>query len=380
MEPLPGSLFIIHHSSFCVGVDQARRRVYTNQGIAQQHSEGYSELAKTKSKEVKWGIIGYGGAFNMGKSHGNGINGCEGMRVTAACDLDAARLEVAKQDFPGVATYTDYKKMLASPDVDNVVIILPHNVHYSSAMDCLNAGKGVVLEKPMCITCDQATDMIELAKKKKVLLTVYHNRRHDGDFMTIRDFLNKGVIGKIFRVEAFMGGYGKPRDWWRSSKEISGGAFYDWGAHVTDWVLNFLPGRKIKNVTGFFQKRVWMESTNEDETQAIVRFDDNVVADICLSSIAKVGKPKWRILGTKGGLVDIGGSFKANLNVDDYPAEITVKYKDTTWGEWYPNLAAHLLEGKPLEVKPEEARRVIMILDYAERSHKAGKSLETPFE
>lgn len=332
------------------------------------------------SKEIKWGIIGYGGAFNMGKHHANSINGCDGMRVTAICDIDPARVKQAKEDFPGITTYTDYKEMLASRDVDNVVNILPHNLHHPVTMDCLNAGVGVVLEKPMCITTDQATDMIELAKKKKLLLTVYHNRRHDGDFMAIRDFIEKGMIGDVFRVEAYMGRYGKPGDWWRSNKEISGGNFYDWGAHVCDWVLNLLKGRKIKNVTGFFQKRVWMDVTNEDETQAIVRFDNDVVADICLSSIAKVGKPKWRILGTKGGLVHADGGFKAQIDVDGYPAEIFVKYGESTWPEWYPNLAAHLLKGKELEVKPEEARRAIMIIDYAERSHKAGKSLETPFE
>jgi scyllo-inositol 2-dehydrogenase (NADP+) len=332
-------------------------------------------------KEIKWGIIGYGGAFNMGKHHASGINSCDGMKVTAVCDLDPARIKQAVEDFPGIETYTDYKEMLKCKNVDNVVVILPHNLHHSATMDCLKAGKGVVLEKPMCITTEQATEMIETAKKKKLLLTVYHNRRHDGDFMAIRDFVEKGIIGEVFRVEAYMGGYGAPRKtWWRSNKEVSGGAFYDWGAHVCDWVLNILKGRKIKNVTGFFQKRVWMDVTNEDETQAIIRFDNDVVADICISSIAKVGKPKWRILGTKGALVHADGGFKAYFDVKGYPSETFVKYGDSTWGEWYPNLAAHLLKGKELEVKPEEARRAIMVLDYAERSHKAGRSLDTPFD
>lgn len=332
------------------------------------------------SKEIKWGIIGYGGAFNMGRHHANGINGCEGMRVTAICDIDPARAAQAKADFPEVTAYTDYKEMLQSGDVDNVVNILPHNLHYPVTMECLNAGKGVCLEKPMCITTEQATEMIETAKKNGLLLTVYHNRRHDGDFMAIRDFVAKGMIGEVFRVEAYMGGYSKPRDWWRSDKEISGGAFYDWGAHVVDWVLNILKDRKIKNVTGFFQKRVWTEVTNEDETQAIVRFDNDVVADVCISSIALAGKPRWRILGTRGAIVSADGGFKAHVMVDGYPMETFVKYPESTWGEWYPNLAAHLLEGAELEVKPEEARRNIMVLDYAERSHKAGKSLETPFD
>ena len=334
-----------------------------------------------EKKEIRWGIIGYGGAFNMGKSHAAWINASPGMRVIAVCDIDPKRVEAAAADYPGIETYTDYKEMIKNKDIDCVVNILPHNLHYSVTMDALAAGKGVVLEKPMCITTEEATDMIELAKKKNVLLTVFHNRRHDGDYMAVKEVIDKGIIGEVFRVEAFMGGYGHPGKWWRAQKEISGGAFYDWGAHQVDWVLNFLEGRKIKNVTGFFQKRVWMDVTNEDETQAIVRFDNDVVADITISSIARAGKPRWRILGTKGAIVDHwSGSFKVYTDIKGYPAEMEIKYKPSTWEEWYPNLAAHLLKGKPLEVKPEEARRVIMIIDYAERSAKAGKSIDTPFE
>ena len=340
-------------------------------------------MAKTAArKEIKWGIIGYGGAFNMGKGHAGWINASPGMKTIAVCDVDPKRVKVAEQELPGVKTYTDYKEMLKNKEIDCVVNILPHNLHYPVSMDTLAAGKGVCLEKPFCIKTEEATDMIELAKKKKVLLTVFHNRRHDGDYMAVKEFIDKGMIGDVFRVEAYMGGWGKPGKWWRSQKEISGGNFYDWGAHQVDWVLNFLAGRKIKNVTGFYQfNRVWTDVTNEDETQAVVRFDDDVVADITLSSIAKTGKPRWRILGTKGAILDSwGGSFKAFVDLKGYPAEMEVKYKPTTWETWYPNLADHLLRGKDLEVKPEEARRTIMVIDYSERSAKAGKSIDTPFE
>lgn len=336
----------------------------------------------TAKRESRWGIIGYGAAFNMGKAHANWINSSPGMRTIAVCDLDPARTAAAEQDYPGIATYNSIQDMLNNKDVDNVVIILPHNLHYEVAMEAMSAGKGVCLEKPMCITTQQATDMIELGKKNNVLLTVFHNRRHDGDYMAVKEFIDKGMIGDVFRVEAYMGGYNHPGKWWRAEKDISGGCFYDWGAHQVDWVLNFLEGRKIQNVTGFFQQnRVWTDVTNEDETQAIVRFEDDVVADITISSIAKVGKPRWRILGTKGAIEDRwAGSFKAFLDVKGYPAEIEVPYKPSTWETWYPNLAAHLLKGKPLEVKPEEARRVIMVIEYAERSAKAGKSVDTPFD
>ncbi len=331
-------------------------------------------------KPIRWGIIGYGGAFNMGKAHASWINASPGMTTVAVCDLDAARTAEAAEDFPGITTYQDYHELVKDPGVDNVVVILPHNLHYPAAMAAINAGKGVVLEKPMCITTDEATEMIEAAKGKNVLLTVFHNRRHDGDFKAAKRVIDQGLLGDVFRIEAFMGGYSHPGHWWRSNKTISGGCFYDWGAHQIDWVLNFLQGREIQSVTGIFQKRVWTDVTNEDETQAIVRFDDNVVADITISSIARAGKPRWRILGTQGAIVDEWkGSFRVFTDLKGYPAELTVQYDKGTWEQWYPNLAAHLLENAPLEVKPEEARRVIMVIDYAERSAKLGSTLVTPF-
>ncbi|MFQ3548934.1 MAG: Gfo/Idh/MocA family oxidoreductase [Armatimonadota bacterium] len=340
-----------------------------------------AKSTKSSAKVINWGIIGYGAAFNMGKLHADCINESNGMKTIAVCDLDPKRTEAAKNELSGIKTYNKVEDILKDKDIDNVVIILPHNLHYEVAKKALEAGKGVNLEKPMVFTTDEATDLINIAKKKKLLLTVYHNRRYDGDYLAVKEFIDKGMIGDVFRVEAFMGGYSHPGHWWRSIKEISGGNFYDWGAHQVDWVLNFLEGKKIVNVTGFFHKRVWKDVTNEDETQAIIRFDDGAVADITISSISKAPKPRWRILGTKGAIVDTwSGSFKAYVDVDGYNAEMDVPYKPTEWNKYYHNLADHLLRGGDLLVKPDEARRVIMVIDYAERSSKEGKSIETPFD
>jgi len=100
-----------------------------------------------------------------------------------------------------------------------------------------------------------------------------------------------------------------------------------------------------------------------------------------MSSIARVGKPRWRILGTEGGILDSGGgSFKLYTQVDGINAEAEVKYYPTTWEQYYVNIGDHLLRGGPLAVTPESARRVIQIIDYAERSSKSGKTEALPFE
>ena len=126
-----------------------------------------------------------------------------------------------------------------------------------------------------------------------------HNRRWDGDYLTIRDLIGRGLIGDIFHIECGQGNFSHPGFWWRSDRAISGGVMHDWGAHFLDWILNLVPS-KITQVTGDFQKRVWNAVTNEDHGQAYIRFENGVTADYWISSIAAISRPKWLILGTKG--------------------------------------------------------------------------------
>ncbi|MDH7482028.1 MAG: Gfo/Idh/MocA family oxidoreductase [Armatimonadota bacterium] len=331
-------------------------------------------------RKIKCAVVGYGGAFNMGKAHAQWMNDTGRMITVAACDINPERMEAAKRDFPNIQTYTDIDDMLRESDAELVVIVTPHNTHADLGLKAIEAGKHVVLEKPMCLTVEEATKMIEAAKKAGVTLTTFHNRRHDGDFMMIKEIIEKGLIGEVFHIEAFIGGYNKPGSWWRSDKEISGGCLYDWGAHFVDWILNLIP-EKIENVTGFFHKRVWHDVTNEDQTQAIIRFRNGAMADLQVSNIARLPKPKFRILGTKGAIIDEWkGTLRLSTEIEGIPIDTEVKYKDSTWHEYYPNLAAHLLDGAPLEVTPESSRRVIAVIETAEKSAKSGKAEPVPYE
>lgn len=331
-------------------------------------------------RRVKCAVVGYGGAFNMGKAHANWMNDTGRMITVAACDSDPGRAAAAEEELPGIATFGHIDDLLDKSDAELVVIITPHNTHAELAIKALNAGKHVVVEKPMCITTAEATAMIEAAKKNGVTLTTFHNRRHDGDFMAIKETVERGTIGNVFHIEAAAGGCGKPRDWWRSDKAISGGCMYDWGAHFVDWILNLVPA-EMESITGFFHKVAWHDVTNEDQAQAIIRFKTGAMADFQISNIAWVGKPRWRILGTKGGILDQGGgSFRLFTEVDGVRVDGDVKYKESNWPLYYVNLAAHLLDGALLEVTPESARRVIAVMETAEKSAKSGKSEPVPYE
>jgi len=319
--------------------------------------------------------VGYGPYFNMGRHHAEEINSTEGLKVVAICDRDPERVKQAKRDFPDVDVYTDIKKFLGNPKVEVVTIVTPHNTHKELTILSLKAEKNVVVEKPMCLTLKEADEMINLAQKKKLMLTVYHNRRWDGDFLAIEEIVNKGIIGKVFNVEVFMGGYHPPRQWWRSEKEISGGYFYDWGAHIVFWVLALIK-YKIKKIYGVSQKRVWHYVSNEDEIKSIIIFEDKEVADIQVSSISTVPKPKWRILGEKGG---ISGNFGENLKVFEYTSggiiEKNVGVKPSQWHKFYQNIADHLLMGEVLEITPFMGRRVIGVIEKTMESAEKGVPL-----
>lgn len=335
------------------------------------------------SKTIRGAVIGYGGAFNMGRGHLNWMKEA-GIRPTAACDLDEARVRVAEEDFPGIRTFSAVDKLLADEEVDLVTLITPHNTHAPLAIQCLNAGKAVICEKPMCLTAQEATDMIEAARKNDVMLSVFHNRRHDGDFLAIKEAITeKKLIGDVFSIQAGFASYGHPGHWWRSDKAISGGAFYDWGAHFLDWILNLMPGQKVESVTGYFHKRVWHDVTNEDHVQAVLRFDSGAHADLTFSQISSLPMPRWRIQGTNGGILD-DGSVKDGMKfftfVEKMKVQGELRNKASKWDQYYKDIYAHMAEGAPLDVTPESARRVIAIIEAAEKSSKSGQAEPVPYE
>lgn len=323
---------------------------------------------------VRAAVIGYGGAFSMGKYHGEMINAA-GMKTVAACDIDPARMAIAATDFPGIRTYTDVDALLDDPEVDLVIVILPHNMHAPIAVQAANKGKHVIVEKPMCISVAEADGMIGAAKTSGVMLSVFHNRRWDGDFMTIRSLIESGLIGDVFHIEAMMGSMRSPGNWWRSEKKTSGGAMFDWGAHIIDWVLHLIP-KQVVGVDGYFQKLRWFEHTNEDHTELAIRFEGGANATVEISNLAAASKDRWRILGTKGAIV-MHSWDKIEVTVDHagYMAKFEPQMMKTNQQAYYDNIAGHLMRGEDLVVKPEEARRIIAVIEAAEASSNASNTV-----
>jgi scyllo-inositol 2-dehydrogenase (NADP+) len=325
---------------------------------------------------MKVGVVGYGPTFGMGKHHLTAMQEA-GFAPTAVCDIDEKRLEAARQDFPGIETYSDVGDLLRKSQVELLTLPLPHNIHASVAIRCLNAGRHVITEKPFAMTVEECDKVIAAAKRNKRMLSVYHNRHWDANILTIMKHLHK--IGRPFRWESFAGGYNKPREWWRSNKKISGGAIFDWGAHFMEWMLQVMQ-YEMTEISGHGVKEVWMHATNEDEMEAVVRFKGNAVASHQESFIAAAGKPAIRICGTKGAIVASNASVTIHTQAEDGSnVATTVPMEKRAHENFYRNIHDHLTKGAPLIITPEHARRVIQILDYACRSAKTGKAMKAKY-
>jgi predicted dehydrogenase len=339
-----------------------------------------------KPADIKVGVIGYGGAFNMGRSHLNEMKQA-GMTPTAVVEIDPTRLAAATQDFPGIETYASVAQMLKQSDVDLLAIITPHNTHAKLALQCLNAGRHVVCEKPLAITTAECDAMIAAAKRKKVVLSTYHNRHWDGCILQAVDLIcRKKAIGDVFRIDAHMGGWGQPGDWWRTSKAISGGILYDWGVHLLEYALQIMQA-DIVEVSGFAKngiwasKTKWKKDTNEDEGCAVIRFHNGGWVNLLISSVDSRPKPGWlEFTGTKGTYAMDWGGWEVITHKGNQTLTTKGPNPESTGWKLYQNIADHLTKGEKMIITPEWARRPIHILDLANRSAKIGRALPAQYK
>ncbi len=209
-----------------------------------------------RAADVRTGVVGYGAAFDMGRRHLSDMRKA-GMTPCAVAEMDPERLAAAGRDFPGIELYRSVGEMLRKSAVNLVVLITPHNTHARLALKCLRAGRHVITEKPFAITTAQCDAMIREAEARDLMLSAYHNRHWDGCVLeALKHLHEEKAIGEIYRVDARIGGYGRPGDWWRSSRSISGGIMYDWGVHFLEYALQIIP-ENIVEVAGFSKTGFW---------------------------------------------------------------------------------------------------------------------------
>jgi len=339
---------------------------------------------------VRVGVLGYGA---IGHEHNAAIALTEGLELAAVCDPDPSRLLAARQLAPTVRGHSRGEDLLADDGVDLVIVSTPPNSHAEWTLRALEAGKSVVVEKPFCLTVEEADRQVAAAAERGLTLAVYQNRRWDADYLALKRVVRSGQLGEVFHYESFLGGYGHPCNYWHSDEAVSGGAIYDWGSHFLDWVMDLFP-QPVEWVSATTHKRVWHDVTNADHSRVLVHFTDGVEAEFTHSDLAAALKPKFYVLGTEGGLIGdwryervvgrspIGLLLEDRLGHSDSPADLRLLVPDGVGGTsetrlsvppappqpFHRELADQVLSGWPMSVTPQGSRKNIALMQAATAS------------
>lgn len=222
---------------------------------------------------IRMGLIGCGG---MGGGHVLGAASLSGrLKVTAVCDIEQERADRAAQSMGAASAVTDYRELL--DDVDAVLIALPHHLHYVVGLACLEAGKHVLMEKPMCNTEEQCIGLIEAAERNgKVLMTAYPVR-----FWPIvrkmKELIDNRTYGEPFHMSIYTEQFTRfpAGHWTESADKLGGGQLFSHGCHYIDLLLWFL-GRPVKGFhLGTRLGTPWME--REGTSDLAIEFESGAV-------------------------------------------------------------------------------------------------------
>jgi len=342
---------------------------------------------------VNVGVIGYGYSGRNFHSYLIGLE--KRLKLYAVCVQNPDRRKQAEKEH-GVKTYGNVDDLLKDENVQLVVVATPHNTHAELSIKAMEAGKHVVVEKIMCMNTREANAMIEASRSNNVMLTVFHNRRWDGDYLTVRQILDEGLLGEPYLIEESILWYNEKVDRarWRSIKELGGGLLCDWGAHLIDHAVQI--GRVSVDRVYCFSVRRRKEVDIESYVKCLIHFESGLTYSVELGDMARIIKPRWYVLGTLGALTKTGvdpqeramnaGNIDAAVeSPENYPLVRTVKdgvVSETRvqtirgdWKQFYRNVADHLIDGKELAVKPEDAKRVVAIAETALKSAEKQRSI-----
>lgn len=181
-------------------------------------------------------VIGYGG---MGGWHVDHALKSDVVTLDGIYDIKADRCALAESR--GIHAYASFEEVLADPQVELLTVAIPNDEHESVCIRALQAGKNVISEKPVTLSCESLQRMIDAANAAGRIFSVHQNRRWDVDYLAMKQLTETGEIGDLIRIESRIhGSRGIPSDW-RGLKKYGGGMLYDWGVHLIDQILQIIP-------------------------------------------------------------------------------------------------------------------------------------------
>jgi predicted dehydrogenase len=361
-------------------------------------------------REIGVGVIGFGLGGRV--FHAPFVNAVQGLRLAAI--LQRTGDEAAKA-YSATKIVRSVEELLADKSIELVVVSTPNTTHFALAKQALEAGKHVVIDKPFAATSEEALALGKLANSKGLLVIPFHNRRWDGDFLTVKKLLAEQAVGRLVTFESHFDRFRPiPREnTWKEAENPANGMLFDLGPHLVDQVLAL-----------FGAPTAITASVRSDRDQTAIEdaFDitlhypaangKGLLAHCRTSYLACDNAPRFLLHGTKGSFrkhgldpqepalvggakVPVQGSQEVWLQEDESawgtlivapnpadPATLVtrqIKTERCDYRGFYANVRDAILGAAPLAVTPEDGFRVIRLLELARESSAEGRTLKVDF-
>ncbi|KMS87306.1 Gfo/Idh/MocA family protein [Prauserella rugosa] len=336
---------------------------------------------------IRTAVVGFGTAGSV--FHAPFLHRDESYSLEFVVTGDQARGRQATNAFPGVTVLGDVAALWErASDVDLVIVATPPATHATIAATALDAGLHVVVDKPFATSSAQARTLVDHARRAGRVLTVYQNRRWDGDFLTLRELVEAGELGTVYGFESRFewwapdGGRG-----WKASASVGdgGGMLFDLGTHLIDQAVQlFGPVDDL-----------WADTTTrgtdnaDDDSVVVLRHAGGTRSRLTMSGFAALPAPRFHVLGSKSAFTIRGmdpqedallagaAPGDAGFGVRDRAQWPTVGTRDDQrrieprsgdYGEFYRRLADAIRGEADVPVDPNDAVEVLELVERAHRS------------
>lgn len=327
---------------------------------------------------IRVGLVGYGLA---GKAfHAPLILSCDRMELAAV---------LTSRDAPAPVRTLD--ELIERSDL--VVVASPNQTHFPIAKAALEAGRHVVVDKPFTVALDEADELIALAEQKGRVLSVFHNRRWDSDFLTVRKIMPR--LGEVMLFESHWDRF-RPqiKEGWRERPEAGGGVLSDLGPHHIDQALQLFGTPEAIGADICTQRA---NAVVDDYFDVTFHYGRRRVR-LCCSTLVAEPRPRFAIHGTGGSYIKLGldpqeAQLKEGLEPGDPSFGIdsrdgifvgptgeaeSVPTSKGNHPAFYEGMADAILEGAPSPVAPQDARDGLLLINLARRASLTGSVLPVP--
>ena len=315
--------------------------------------------------------------------------------LAAIVTRDPERQEEALHAHPHASLFETTAQLWdGAAHLDLIVVASPNRTHAPLALAALAAGLHVVVDKPLAPTAEEARELIEEARRRGRMLTVFQNRRWDGDFLTVRRLLSEDAVGTPLRFESrFERWRPVPKRGWReqAAPGEAGGLLYDLGSHLIDQAL--LLFGPASHVYAELDRRRSLVEVDDDSFVALTH-ESGVRSHLFMSAVTAQPGPRFRLLGSQAAYVKHGldvqeAALRSNRRLDptgfgEDPREAwgilghgdetrPIQTEVGSYQRFYAGVVAALRDGSPPPVDPSDAVAVLEVIEAARVSDAEGR-------